>query len=167
MIFTYEYDSNLYTVQIERGVDGTLTARVGDETIMLTEQQRADGVRVLTTATGRTLAYTAAHRESRYVQINGRQYALERTTPGSRRRKQSGPAGDLTAQMPGQVVDVLVAVGDSVQAGQTLVVLEAMKMEIRVSAPVDGTVQAVAVQPGEVVSRGQRLVEVTGEAHDS
>ncbi|MCB9457792.1 MAG: biotin/lipoyl-binding protein [Anaerolineaceae bacterium] len=64
--------------------------------------------------------------------------------------------------MPGQVVNVLVAVGDSVTRGQTLVVLEAMKMEIRVAAPGDGTVRRLLVAQGDVVERGQLLLEVAG-----
>jgi len=66
----------------------------------------------------------------------------------------------LTAQMPGQVRALLVAKGDSVTRGQTLVILEAMKMEIRVAAPSDGKISRVNVQQGEVVERGQTLVEI-------
>ncbi|MBI5879271.1 MAG: biotin/lipoyl-binding protein [Chloroflexi bacterium] len=79
---------------------------------------------------------------------------------GSRRAQAAGGAGDLTAQMPGQVVAVHVAEGDMVTHGQTLVVLEAMKMEMRVVAPRAGTVQKVLVSVGQVVERGQVLVEL-------
>jgi biotin carboxyl carrier protein len=62
--------------------------------------------------------------------------------------------------MPGQVIAVPVAAGDAVSRGQTLIVLEAMKMELRVAAPHDGTVEKVLVSVGEVVERGQPLAEV-------
>jgi len=68
--------------------------------------------------------------------------------------------GSLEAPMPGTVLRVEVAPGDGVEAGSTLVVLEAMKMELAVSAPVAGTVGAVNVRPGELVSRGQPLVTI-------
>ena len=62
--------------------------------------------------------------------------------------------------MPGQVISVAVKDGDLVTKGQTLVVLEAMKMELRVQAPYAGRVQHVLVKTGQVVERGQQLVEV-------
>jgi biotin carboxyl carrier protein len=60
--------------------------------------------------------------------------------------------------MPGTVLRVDVAPGQAVEAGQTLVVLEAMKMELSVAAPADGTVRDVHVSAGQLVSRGQPLV---------
>jgi biotin carboxyl carrier protein len=68
--------------------------------------------------------------------------------------------GSLEAPMPGTVLRVEVAPGDAVAAGRTLVVLEAMKMELAVAAPAAGTVEAVNVRPGELVSRGQPLVTI-------
>ncbi len=70
--------------------------------------------------------------------------------------------GSLTASMPGSVVRVLVADGDVVEAGQPVVVLEAMKMEHTVTAPSAGTVTAVAVAVGAQVETGSLLV-VVGE----
>jgi acetyl/propionyl-CoA carboxylase alpha subunit len=67
-------------------------------------------------------------------------------------------AGALEAPMPGTVLRVDVAPGEPVRAGQTLVVLEAMKMELSVAAPVDGTVRDVHVAAGQLVARGQALV---------
>ncbi|MGH9750501.1 MAG: acetyl-CoA carboxylase biotin carboxyl carrier protein subunit [Candidatus Polarisedimenticolia bacterium] len=68
------------------------------------------------------------------------------------------PGDDLVATMDGRVVDVRVREGDLVEAGATLVVLEAMKMELRLTAPHAGTVRALHCRPGEVVERGRRLV---------
>jgi acetyl/propionyl-CoA carboxylase alpha subunit len=69
-------------------------------------------------------------------------------------------AGSLAAPMPGTVQRVLVEEGDEVSAGQVLVLLEAMKMELSVVAPAAGVVSAVLVAAGELVSAGQRLIEV-------
>jgi propionyl-CoA carboxylase alpha chain len=62
--------------------------------------------------------------------------------------------------MPGQVLRVVVVAGQRVQAGDALVVLEAMKMEQTVRATMSGMVDAVLVKPGEIVSPGQMLVEI-------
>ncbi len=62
--------------------------------------------------------------------------------------------------MPGLVRAVLVSVGESVKAGQTLVVLEAMKMENAVTAPAAATVSSLLVEAGQQVQRGDPLVEL-------
>jgi biotin carboxyl carrier protein len=95
----------------------------------------------------------------RHVTVAGEGEArLEREERGSRRREAA--EGSLASPMPGTVVKVLVAEGDSVQKGQDLVVVEAMKMEIRISAPVAGTVKALAAREGASCDGGQILVEV-------
>jgi len=67
------------------------------------------------------------------------------------------PAGSLVAPMPGTVVRVQACVGDTVSAGQVLVVLEAMKMEHSVRAPDAGTVTEIAVSAGQAVDQGTVL----------
>jgi pyruvate carboxylase subunit B len=73
-------------------------------------------------------------------------------------RKASGPAS-LSAPMPGLIVRVNVAPGDSVQAGQGLIVMEAMKMENELRASAAGTVKNVLVEPGKAVEKGALLIE--------
>ena len=72
----------------------------------------------------------------------------------------SAAAGGLTAPVPGVVLAVRAAPGDRVVAGQSLVVLESMKMELDVAAPHDGVVGAIHVAVGEHVARGQTLAAV-------
>jgi biotin carboxyl carrier protein len=62
--------------------------------------------------------------------------------------------------MPGVVLDVRCAAGDHVTAGQTLVVLEAMKMEHRITAPTDGTVRDLSVGAGDRVEIDRELLVV-------
>lgn len=71
----------------------------------------------------------------------------------------SGPsgAGSATAPMPGTILDIKVNVGDQVKAGQTVVILEAMKMENEIGAPIDGTVKEIRVQKGATVNPGDVL----------
>ena len=65
----------------------------------------------------------------------------------------------LTAPIAGTVVKVPVAAGAQVRAGDTLVVLEAMKMETEITAPHDGTVASVQVAVGQAVTSGQVLLD--------
>jgi pyruvate carboxylase subunit B len=71
----------------------------------------------------------------------------------------SGPA-PIVAPMPGMIVRVSAQVGDQVQPGQGLVVMEAMKMENELRATAAGTVRAVLVQPGTAVDKGAVLMEL-------
>ena len=81
---------------------------------------------------------------------------------GGSGRKQASAPGDVSTTMPGNVVDVLVAVGDVVKAGQTVLVSEAMKMETEIQAPIAGTVKAVHVAKGDRVNPGEVLIEIEG-----
>ncbi len=75
-------------------------------------------------------------------------------------RKQASAPGDVSTSMPGNVVDVLVKEGDTVKAGQPLLVSEAMKMETEIQAPIAGTVKAVHVAKGDRVNPGEVLIEI-------
>ncbi len=101
------------------------------------------------------------------LSIEGRRYeveALDERTHAIRQlsAKTAAPAGPapLVAPMPGLIVRVSVAVGDLVQAGQGLVVMEAMKMENELRASSAATVKAVRVAPGTAVERGAILVDL-------
>ena len=72
----------------------------------------------------------------------------------------AGRAGSTVAPMPGRVVALLVAAGDTVVAGQPLLTLEAMKMEHQITSPHAGTVAEVFVQPGQQLDGGQPLLKV-------
>ena len=77
--------------------------------------------------------------------------------PDYQLRDDTGAAGGLRAPMPGNVTAVLVAPGDRVEAGQTLIVLEAMKMEHRINAPRAGRVAAVHCKVGDAVEENVPL----------
>lgn len=74
-------------------------------------------------------------------------------------RHRSGD-GRLKAPIPGLIARYLVDVGDEVTTGQPLVILEAMKMENEIRAPLAGRVEAIHVAAGETVARGTLLVEI-------
>ena len=63
--------------------------------------------------------------------------------------------------MPGNVIRVLVKSGERVSRGQQLLVMEAMKMEHAIVAPVDGVVEKVLFNPGDLVQNGSELIEFT------
>jgi biotin carboxyl carrier protein len=71
---------------------------------------------------------------------------------------QTDHSGDISAPMPGLVVKLNVAVGDTVAAGDAIIVLEAMKMENEIRAPFDARVAGISVNSGESVSKNATLI---------
>ncbi len=99
------------------------------------------------------------------VTVNGNVYQVSMRTTGSDSSAAptagtDGATTSVTAQMPGVVLRVLVGAGDQVRAGQNILVLEAMKMEVSVAAPASGTIAEMAVKPGDQVVIGQVLASL-------
>lgn len=69
-------------------------------------------------------------------------------------------ATTVTAPMPGKILSVAVAKGDTVEAGQVLCVLEAMKMQNEITAPNSGTVVAIHVEPNQTVATAETLISL-------
>ncbi|HET7449999.1 MAG TPA: biotin/lipoyl-containing protein [Gaiellaceae bacterium] len=126
-------------------------------------------VRLVTVGTEvhRVVARRHAERGRYTLSIDGYRYEVEALDERARAIRdlsaaKAGPAGPapLVAPMPGLVVRVAVEVGDTVQAGQALVVMEAMKMENELRSAAAGTVKAVRAVPGTAVEKGAILVEL-------
>jgi len=126
-----------------------------------------------TPATGEPAQYTvtvdgkeyALAFEGNNVTVDGQRYQValsQRNVPQD--KAAAATATDSTtmveAQMPGVVLRILVKEGDSVSSGAPLIVLEAMKMEVTVSSPCDGTVQEILVTEGQHVANHQDLAAI-------
>lgn len=99
------------------------------------------------------------------VEWKGRTYAFrprDERAPRVARRKDGADLtrGEIHAPMPGLIVELFVQKGDPVEAGQPVLVVEAMKMQNALSAPLSGTVTAVPVAAGMAVDTGQLLVAI-------
>lgn len=95
-----------------------------------------------------------------WLHLDGRSYRLRRSAGGRAGGPAAGAERSLRAPMPGQVRKVLVQPGQQVTAGTVLVLLEAMKMEVRIMASQDAKVAQVAVSEGQSVEKDQLLVEL-------
>jgi len=102
--------------------------------------------------------------EEGVVTVNGFRYEIEVRDPRrwSRRSSAGGhaQAQNIKAPMPGKVVRVLVAVGDAVEAGQGIVVVEAMKMQNELKAPRPGKVTSIAAKEGATAAAGEVLATI-------
>lgn len=109
-----------------------------------------------------TSVHAVSDGDTVWVHADGQVFVFEVSGASEGRARSRTPAGaGLSAPMPATVRAVLVSAGDTVENGQTLVVLEAMKMELPLRAPRAGTVRAVMCQPGELVQPGVALVELS------
>lgn len=95
-----------------------------------------------------------------YLRWDGEMHAVSLFDPIAAVEANQSHQGGLTAPMNGSIVRVLVEVGQAVEAGTQLVVLEAMKMEHSIRAPQAGVVKALFCQEGEMVAEGSALVEL-------
>ena len=105
-------------------------------------------------------AWTAASDDTRWVFFDGRVYEIDVSTAASPRRG-AGHHGSLTAPMPATVRQILAAPGAAVARGETVIILEAMKMELPVRAPAKGVIASVHCREGELVQPGVPLIEIT------
>jgi biotin carboxyl carrier protein len=107
-------------------------------------------------------------RQNKYeILFNDISYTFTVETPFSLQRmkvlnSQKGKASTeyIKAPMPGKIIDVLVREGGSVQRGEPVVILEAMKMQNEILSPVSGTVAKISAKPGTNVMKDDLLVEI-------
>lgn len=151
-----------YTLTLDRDGDQLRAVLDGDtHAVEVLDEQpgqltlRLDGRRV-------TL-YWAVDGPDTWVSMGGCTFRLGRPIPRSQRRAaESDGSENVRAPMPAQVRAVLVQPGDAVEKGQTLLLLEAMKMEIRVKSPLAGTITRLLAAENQTVDRDQPLVEIEG-----
>ena len=86
--------------------------------------------------------------------------AEERSSPGGSQHPRATRPGDVTTSMPGIIIEVLVDVGDIIEAGTPVLITEAMKMETEIQAPVHGRVTAINVHKGDRVNPDETLIEI-------
>ena len=107
------------------------------------------------------IAYAVAARDAVWVFLDGRTYLVESSrSAGVGRRQHHNDQDALASPMPATVERITVEPGQSVAAGDALIVLEAMKMELTIKAPRDGRIKAIACRPGELIQPGVPLIEL-------
>jgi biotin carboxyl carrier protein len=109
---------------------------------------------------GHDIVYVAGSRGNSWAFCNGRVYRPAEPARQAFGSRVAGAVQFLTAPMPATVVKVLATPGQAVKAGDTLVIVEAMKMELPVRAPADALVRAVRCKEGEIVQSDQTLIEL-------
>ena len=123
-----------------------------------TAEISSDGRIVITNSKRESsFAHSAKVGDTWWVHYNGHIFCLEKTEPGS---QDNDSEGGMIAPMPGKILEVKVEVGQSVESGELLLVMEAMKMEHRIIAAKAGVVSLVNFSVGDQVQQGDILVEM-------
>jgi 3-methylcrotonyl-CoA carboxylase alpha subunit len=160
MRYRYQSNDTIYDISIERQGEiyrATLDGQTFDLEILDSQPGQLDLL-----FAGRPLTiYWANDGDRKWVSLDGCTHLLEKPSP-----KRSTKPGELITSrqirspMPAQVQDVRVAHDETVEKGQILLMLEAMKMEIRIQAPYTGRIKHILVEKGQTVQRDQPLVEM-------
>jgi len=160
----FEAELHGETIPIEvTGGEGRYRVTVGDEVAEVDARPAAEGIWSLLIG-GASHVVDVSDREGvSIVEVDGERYEIrveEETRYIIRTRGGKAAAGGqvLTAPMPGKVVLIEVAVGQAVEPGDGLIILEAMKMENEFRAAVRGRVKEIRVQVGQAVNPGDTLV---------
>jgi len=143
--------------RIDQHADGTL--HLGGTTARV---EAIDDVEWRVVVDGRaSRVYAVGPAEAPWIWYDGVAYRPEvADTQRPARTRSRDSAGSLAAPMPATVRAIVVAAGDLVARGDTLIVLEAMKMELPLKSPADGVVVSFACQVGDMVQPGVPLVEL-------
>jgi glutaconyl-CoA/methylmalonyl-CoA decarboxylase subunit gamma len=175
--FEFLIDGEPRRIGVEKG-ERTTTFTDGED-VFEAEVRRVSDHELLISVGGRTVrAHLARDGRRTLVSVDGREFIITEPPPGTGRTLEGDartPEGGLRVKspMPGKVIKLAVGLGDRVRKNQTLVIVEAMKMENEIQSPAEGVVKNIHVSVGEFVDAERQLVEVepvkssvTGGAHD-
>ncbi len=107
--------------------------------------------------------FTAQDGDKLYIQIDGRMHVVSIHNDFSSGAGAASDPTNISAPMPGAVLVVNAAVGQKVVAGDVLLIIESMKMQMELKAEIDGEIAVVNVEKGSTFDRGDILIELTAE----
>ena len=150
-------EDSTHEIEYRQHRDGRFTCRVQGESYEAVVLHAAEGVLDLAIAGCRSRWTVSRHQGNWYVDGVDGAFSFQQA-PRFPSASAQEAAGAARAPMPGKVLDIRVAAGDQVSAGDLLLTLEAMKMEHQIKAPHDGTVAELPVSVGDQVANGAVLV---------
>jgi biotin carboxyl carrier protein len=162
--FTAIVGETEHTVELHPLDDGRWRAIVDGREQVVDSRETAPGTFSLLIDHAATEVSVTSHGDDFQVVVRGLAHRLRLLDERALRRRERGAVGDgareIRAAMPGKVVAVLVETGATVERGQGVVVLEAMKMENEIGAPRAGKIAEICVKPGQNVEAGELLVRI-------
>ena len=150
-----------HNVELSRG-RSAYRLHLGDAVVAIDLKTAADGKAWLTVGTRQVEVVIATRGDEVFVHLDGEAYSLRYEHPLDRLAAKAGggAADNIRAPMPGSLVSVNVKAGNAVTKGQTLLVMESMKMETSIGAPRDGVVASVQFEKGQTFDRDALLLSL-------
>lgn len=161
MHHAFKFGDQLVNVELSRSAQD-YRLHFQDRQIAVSLEQGADGRAWLSVDGCRRPVVVATHGDDVFVHLDGESYQLRYQHPLDRLAAELGGAGEdrILAPMPGSIVSVAVAAGEAVTTGQTLLVMESMKMETTITAPRDGVIAEVMMEVGQTFDRDAALLSL-------
>ena len=145
----FQFEGKVYTVDIEREGNSIIVEREGESyTVTLLPEEKPKNI---------------VEKAATVVQpqpVVSPTPTIVKSEGVEREEEAALPAGVLVAPITGMVKEIKIAEGQRVQKGQTVIIMEAMKMDIDLYAPVSGIVQSILVSQGENVKANQQLLKI-------
>jgi biotin carboxyl carrier protein len=162
----FEIDGQQHDAALLRRGDGYALRFDGEDRAVGLSAPAADGSRTLRVGSRSWNVHVVHEGNRAHVQIGADSFAVRIVEPLDIHSKATSAASDRVARapMPGTVVAVATQAGARVKRGETLMVIESMKLETAITAWRDGTVEAVHLAPGQTFDRDAPLVSLTPEA---
>jgi biotin carboxyl carrier protein len=164
MDFEYSHEGKTFLVKIDGNSSGGYTASIADNEYEFTASNISPNEFSILLNRKNMKTYVAESDDGVFVHIAGRVIHFKK--PGADNGGFGGAGGEFGAKdeistpMPGKVVKVIVNEGDHVEAGQSLVIVESMKMENELKSPAAGEVVAVNFKDGDLVEPGQTIIKL-------
>ncbi|MFI5353125.1 MAG: acetyl-CoA carboxylase biotin carboxyl carrier protein subunit [Candidatus Binatales bacterium] len=160
-------DGREFTVELLSHDNNSAKVRIDGREVHAAIDPLPDGGAMLSVGAGRMRIYAMRRGDSILIAIGPYQFELIVLEGRAARAAHQFAAPEVVAPMPGKVLEVLVKEGDQVEAGQPLLVMEAMKMETTLAAEGRAVVGKVRVAAGQMVGHGDVLIELTPAASPS
>jgi biotin carboxyl carrier protein len=146
--------------EVAAAVEADGQVRVDGHESPFAVEPAGDGVYIVRDRQRAWVVHVAGPPDARQVFVEGQAAIVEVAAAGERKARRRGHDHGAFAPMPATVIDIVVSAGQAVAAGDVLLTLEAMKMEMPVRAPRGGTVASVSCAIGELVQPGVLLVDI-------
>ena len=164
MDLQFNIDQEIYKIEIDFK-DGKYSVKLGDRQYQVDSQPISENCLSLVVDGKAYTVFIAEDEDKQYISVQGEQFCVEEAKAESGARSIAESATlkgipTIASPMPGKVVKILVGVGDRVEKGQGLVIVEAMKMENEIRSTSAGVVKKINFKEGDLVDAAELIIEL-------